>query len=373
MSNGPSKIEETISRIVSASTLNQRVAEIRKVPGRHGSDDHASIFSEVAKKAYVPHLTPTFAHVSRVPFYDRVTMDESYAHAYIGTEGFTKVDTGTLADLLRERPNSLLAFRTICGLTKDEFAHAVERSSRSHKVAGAAIDKIERGESAVKPERATAIATALDALIGQTLFGPGTEETPVKQAFKPDTALGWGSVEAFARDGVPFSAFLHQRHYGGAFRQLLDATSSKRGDIIEDATQELFDTNGVPYIRTGSHNQSAVAKRFGLDVRPAPDFVVFDERTDTLRAILECKGANDGGTARDKAGRFKNLRSEAVRLGGVHVAGILGGVGWKRTRDALGPVVEATEGLVFTLETLPEMLTVEPFPPLLGIATGDGT
>lgn len=365
MSNGTSKIEETVARIVSAPTLNQRVAEIRKVPGRHGSDDHASIFSSVAREAYVPHLTPTFAHISRVPFYDLSTMEASYAHAYDGTDGFTKVDADTLAALLVRYPDSLLAFRTICGLTKDEFAHAVEISESSHRVSGAAIDKIEKGESVVKPDRAAAIAATVRALVDQSLFGAGTEETPVKQAFKPDTSLGWSSVESFAQDRVPFSTFLHQRHYGGAFRQLLDATSGKRGDIIEDATQELFEDNGIPYIRTGSHNQSAVAKRFGLDVRPAPDFVIFDDRTDTLRAILECKGANDGGTARDKAGRFKNLRSEAVRLGGVHVVGVLGGVGWKRTRDALGPVVEATEGLVFTLETLPELLTVEPFPPLI--------
>jgi len=28
--------------------------------------------------------------------------------------------------------------------------------------------------------------------------------------------------------------FLHQRLYGGAFRQILDATSTKRGDLIEE-------------------------------------------------------------------------------------------------------------------------------------------
>jgi hypothetical protein len=155
---------------------------------------------------------------------------------------------------------------------------------------------------------------------------------------------------------------------GGAFRQLLDATSTKRGDVLEVPVEDLFKVAGVPYIGTGSNNQAEIATRFGLTVRPAPDFVIYDNRNDTLRAILECKGTSDGGTARDKAGRFGNLRVEANRLGGLPVVAVLGGVGWRRTGDALGPVVRDTDGPVFTLATLAEMLTVEPFPELQGLA-----
>ena len=103
-------------------------------------------------------------------------------------------------------------------------------------------------------------------------------------------------------------------------------------------------------------------------MRPAPDFVIYDE-TDTVRAILECKGANDGGTARDKAARFRSLRTEAARLGGVPVLAVISGLGWTRVMDALGPVVRDTDGRVFTLRTLPQMLTVAPFPQLMGTST----
>lgn len=96
-----------------------------------------------------------------------------------------------------------------------------------------------------------------------------------------------------------------------------------------------------------------------MTVRPAPDFVVF-EPGGAIRAILECKAANDGGAARDKASRFKSLRAEGGRLGGVPVFAVLAGLGWKRTGDALGPVVEATDGRVFTLATIHEMVAVEP-------------
>lgn len=134
---------------------------------------------------------------------------------------------------------------------------------------------------------------------------------------------------------------------------------------MEDPIEELFRSNRIPYVRTGAHDQAAIATRFGLTVRPAPDFVVFEgERT--LRAVLESKQANDGGTARDKAGRFARLRQESQRLGGIPVFAVLDGLGWQRTADALGPVVRETDGRVFTLETLDQILTIQPFPSLIG-------
>jgi hypothetical protein len=99
-------------------------------------------------------------------------------------------------------------------------------------------------------------------------------------------------------------------------------------------------------------------------VKPTPDFVIYSER-DVLRALLECKGANDGGTARDKADRFRSLRAESTRLGGVPVFAVLAGLGWTRTADALGPVIRDTDGRTFTLPTLQDMLSVQPFPDLV--------
>jgi hypothetical protein len=130
--------------------------------------------------------------------------------------------------------------------------------------------------------------------------------------------------------------------------------------------EALFQKNGVPYVRTGSHNQGDIKARFAVHVTPAPDFVVFDA-SNTLRAMLECKGTNNGGTARDKALRFERLRDESIRLGGLPLLAVLGGIGWARVNDTLGPVVRDTDGRVFTLANLPEMLTVAPFPSLAGL------
>jgi len=86
---------------------------------------------------------------------------------------------------------------------------------------------------------------------------------------------------------------------------------------------------------------------------------------DNLRAMLECKLTNDGGTARDKTLRFERLRDESVRLGGVPLIAVLGGLGWTRVNDTLGPVVRDCDGRVFSVSNLPDMLTVFPFPTLL--------
>jgi hypothetical protein len=133
---------------------------------------------------------------------------------------------------------------------------------------------------------------------------------------------------------------------------------------LEDAVEDLFNASSVKFVRTGSDNQQEIERRFGLTVKPAPDFAIYDTR-DSLRAILECKNANDGGTARDKASRFRSLRAESMRLGGIPLFGILSGLGWRRTRDALGPVIRDTDGRVFTLTTLSGILAVDPFPQLV--------
>jgi len=215
------------------------------------------------------------------------------------------------------------------------------------------------------PNQARVAAITLSRVIDGSLFGEALAGIRSKQA-KVDTENGWRSVRACAENGVPFSSFLHQRHYGGAFRQVLDATSSKRGDIIEDAVEALFKSNRMLFLRTGSHNQAAIAQQFEIRVNPTPDFVVYDH-AGVLRAMLECKGTNNGGTARDKAPRFERLRAESVRLGGVPLFAVLGGIGWARVNDALGPVVRDTDGRVFTIPTLSDMLQVSPFPQMIGL------
>jgi hypothetical protein len=181
---------------------------------------------------------------------------------------------------------------------------------------------------------------------------------------KPDTSAHWASVHRFATEGVPYAELLYQRFYGGAFRQLQDAGGTFKGDLLEDATEALFTKHGVPYVRTVPGTQATAGTALGITVQPAPDFILHDGTS--VKGLLECKSAGDGGTARDKAGRFANLRREAQRLGGVPVLAVLDGLGWQRVNDALGPVVRDCNGRVFTMGNLEEMLEVDPVSDLIG-------
>ncbi|MGO4122680.1 hypothetical protein [Arthrobacter sp. YAF16] len=363
-------VNETVEAIVQAPTWDQRVAQIRLVSQRHGTAEHSRIFADVAREAYVPHLAPDFAYIHEAPFYEAPYFRAAYVAAAAATSDFTVVDETTLSTTITDDPRTLLVFRTILGLTKAEFAQAtvlVAEATERARVSADKIDSLERNGTTATPDQATTIAQTLTQIMDGSLFGDPGGGLRSKQA-KIDTENGWSSASNLATTGVPYADFLHQRHYGGAYRQVLDATSTKRGNLIEDAVEQLFLSAGVPYIRTGAHDQAEIARRFELQVQPAPDFVIFDD-SGSLRGILECKLVNDGGTARDKALRFERLRGESIRLGGIPLFAVLSGMGWTRVNDTLGPVVRDTEGRVFTLATLGEILTVAPLPTLVNTMT----
>lgn len=368
--------QSTVDEITNATSWDRRVALIRRVPEEFGTARHQAIYSAIAERVYVPHLAPDFAYVHWREDYELAPLQKVYQGVWQATEGFALVGPSDLAAVLADVSGSLRIFRLLLGLTTQEFAASTEVLAGSGDGVGAlsiSNSRVKAIEAGAIPTRREADSCALvvDRAMADGLFPVPAGRVRSKIA-KPDTLQGWDSVREYARSGVPLAMFLHQRHYGGAFRQLLDATSGKRGDMLEQPVEDLFKLQKVPHVRTGSHNQEEVAAKFGLTVKPAPDFVVFD-RSMTLRGMLECKVANDGGTARDKAARYRSLRVEANRLGGVPVFAVLAGLGWKRTADALGPVVRDTDGRTFTLPTLEEMLGVQPFPDLIGQQATDNS
>ncbi len=253
-------VEETVAGIVNASTWDQRVARLRLVPQHHGTGDHPAIHAEVARQLYVPHLAPDFACIHEAPFYEREYFETVYRAAAGDTDNFRSVEADALASVLETDPRTLLVFRTIVGLTKEEFAHSTTLVAGVLGLPGLSagkVDAMERKGTATSPKQAQIAAEALTRAMQGTLFGDPPGELRSKQA-KPDTAEGWSTVQGLADHGAPYWMLLHQRHYGGAFRQVLDATSSRRGDLIEDAVETLFRQRGVPYVRTGSHNQGDI-------------------------------------------------------------------------------------------------------------------
>jgi hypothetical protein len=356
-----------VVKAVAEADWNKRVSLIRKVPESFGLAQHQVLYAAIAKEVYVPNLAPDFAYIHWREEYELPAVTAAYDYAHRLTAGFTSVSADDLARVIQERPTTLRVFRLLLGLTTQEFAAGTAIVAESLEVKPLTNSRVKglEGGSPCDEETARCCAAVIDRAMRRELLPPAGGSRLRLKVEKPDTRGGWETVREYSKKGVPLPVFLHQRHYGGAFRQLSDATSSQRGDVLEDAVEVLFEENGLPYVRTGSANQEEIARRFGVTVKPAPDFVIYNG-SNTPRVLLECKQANDGGTARDKASRYRALRQECARLGGIPLFAVLSGLGWKRTADALGPVVRDTDGRVFTPVTMSAMLTVQPFPNLIG-------
>lgn len=361
-----SRIIARIEEIAAAENWGRRISLIRRIPEEFGKARHQEVYAAVAQAVYVAELAPDFAYIHWRDEYELPVIERAYAKTLALTQSFTKIDANGIEGSITSEPETLRIFRLLLGFTTQEFAasSAIMASELGSKpLTNGLVKSMESGRF-VGTNAVKIAAAVIDQAMRGELFPqrPGDVRSKIT---KPDTAYGWQTVRRYAAENVPFPVFLHQRHYGGAFRQLLDATSGKRGNLLEDAVEELFNSRGIRFIRTGPNTRARIADKFGLTVVPAPDFVIHDG-SESLKAILECKQANDGGTARDKAARFASLRAEGVRLGGIPVFAVLAGLGWRRTGDTLGPVVRDTDGRVFTVKTLESMMTVEPFPGLIG-------
>ncbi|MGH9112730.1 MAG: hypothetical protein ACRDZN_10625 [Acidimicrobiales bacterium] len=356
--------DEFIEAVANASSWDQRVAQVRRIADQVARADQPAVYAAVARAFYAPNLTYEFSEVAWPPSMTEDAFEEAYSEAVWHTDTFTSVSTDDLAAMLTAAPRTLRVLRLIVGFTRQEFAAATVDAGIG--VSGSSIKTMERGG---RPRKDTDVAARCAATVTQIVEGslypphpPGTLRTKLQ---KPDTRDGWEGVRRFAVEGVPYSVLLHQRLYGGGFRQLSDAGAAGVGKVLEEGVGALLDSGGIEYVRTGSSrkDKQQVAERFGLTLNLVPDFVI--HKRGALRAFLECKSINDGGTARDKASRFENYRREAERRGGIPVLAVLNGKGWERAGDALGPVVRDCDGRVFTPATLNELLTVDPFPQLM--------
>jgi hypothetical protein len=355
--------------VVVGGTWDERIAAVRSVPDEFPGREHSAVYAQLAREFYVDRLAPHF-HLVPWPerFRDRDGFFAAYSAAQDATNGFLKTDGAAIAAAIESDPRSLRIFRLIIGYRPEELADALDAYGDtvtvSASLSASVIGRLEEGgaPSARTREAFPAVGQLISDIVsgvGGYSVSPELREKGFRgKTDKPDTEAGWKTVAEFAHDGVPYAELLYQRFYCGAFRQVQDAGGALKGEILEGATEALFQDHGVPYVRTVPGTQATAGAPFGITVQPAPDFILHDGST--ARGLLECKSAGDGGTARDKAGRFASLRREGERLGGIPVLAVIDGFGWRRVNDALGPVVRDCDGRVFTTGTLLEMLEVEP-------------
>jgi hypothetical protein len=221
--------KEIAEQITVASDWNARVALIRTVPEKFGTREHAKVYAEIAREVYVPHLEADVGYVLWRDEYELEAVQSAYTEATLATRNFSSVDRPSLERAITEHPRTLRIFRLLLGLTGAEFVEACAAAAGTEglagKVSAGAVKAMEAGTPA-KQEKVALCATAVDLGMRGLLFPALSGSRLRSKLEKPDTAEGWDSVREFARRGVPLPTFLHQRAYGGAFRQLLDATGT---------------------------------------------------------------------------------------------------------------------------------------------------
>ncbi len=211
-------------------------------------------------KAFTALLSQTFQAVAwnAQTLYDEAGFERIYARVTELTNGFRQTDAGSVAEILRIFPPSLLVFRLIAALTLDEIS-ALLRTGQGIEVSKDLMRDLELAREVANTQKdkweknCDALATVFVDSVGGTLLRlPASVD---KSQFrdrkdKPDTTRGWESVKEFANKGVDYWILLYQRYVGGFFRQAMDASSSIKGDILEGALVSLLTNARIPFYRT---------------------------------------------------------------------------------------------------------------------------
>jgi hypothetical protein len=165
---------------------------------------------------------------------------------------------------------------------------------------------------------------------------------------KVDTSAGVASVRPLADLGVPYPMLLYERFLGRPFAGHRDSVSELVGDVVESAIEDVLSRRGVSYRKT-----KRAERIMGFD--QAPDFIVPDEFNPAV--VIEAKLTEDDGTARDKVTRVQRLRTlrDENKLE-YDVVACIAGRGFKVRRNDMRRLLVATNGMVFTLATIDQLV-----------------
>lgn len=286
-------------------------------------------------------------------FTDYPTFETGYQALKRATNDFTTVTVETVEAAVVAAPVSFIVFRSILGFTPPEWAHVTTERTGVRVDQGAArtMDRAVRlrpltprtfGTSLGDQRMRAMIRAGVETLVqGIGLDAPGL----VHRLDKVDTRQGLRSIQPIADLGVPYAVLLYERFLGRPFASHRDAVSELVGLVVESAIKTVLTEARVTFRETGR------AERInGFD--QAPDFIVPDEFNPA--ALIEAKLTEDDGTARDKVARIQRLRTLRDESGMTYdVIACIAGRGFKVRREDMRRMLKATDGKVFTLETMP--------------------
>ena len=290
-------------------------------------------------------------------FVEYPIFEKGYQALKKATRDFKAVNAEAVVACVYGTPIAFIVLRTILGFTPSEWADVTSERTGVAVDQGAArtIDRRIRvapltplkDKNSVTDQRLKAMVTAAIMMLEQ-----GTGEVDrsliLHRLDKVDTADGIKSVQPIADLGVPYPVLLYERFLGRPFAGHRDSVSELVGDVVESAIEDVLSKAGVSYRKTKRAERIA-----GFD--QAPDFIVPDEFSPAV--VIEAKLTEDDGTARDKVARVQRLRTlrDESKLD-YEVVACIAGRGFKVRRNDMRRLLQATEGKVFTLESIEHLI-----------------
>ena len=272
------------------------------------------------------------------------------------TRGFTDLgDPTSMTDFILQTPLTFIILRTILGLTPPEWAHLTSVETDT-KVSQGYVRTLEKAVKASRNECLSSTPTRrerMEAMV-QTAFtlfmegAPDEDSISIHRMNKIDTKEGLISASTTARLHVPYSALLYERYLGRPFASHRDAVSELVGDVMENAIENLLSRHGITNQRVRSTERIP-----GFD--QAPDFIIPSVANPVV--IIEAKITEDDGTARDKVTRIQHLREMSNQSQEKYeVVACVDGRGFGIRKDDVRKMLEATQGKLFTGNTLKELV-----------------
>jgi hypothetical protein len=279
------------------------------------------------------------------------------------TAAFATVSEDAVWRALHENALALLVLRTILGVSPSEWADLArsERGSDIEQNYARGLEKRARQSpefiDQLKRPRGNLALSRIEALVSVAVHyitqgAPAGAADTVHRLDKVDTAEGLLSVQHAATQHVPYAVLLYERYMGRPFASHRDSVSEMVGEVMESAVEERLFRAGI------SARRPKRAERIP-GYRQAPDFLVPDEYNTTV--VIEAKICGDDGTTRDKLSRIERLtemRDERRRAGGLafEVVACIDGRGFGVRRADMRELLRITEGKVFTLATLDQLI-----------------
>jgi hypothetical protein len=280
------------------------------------------------------------------------------------TGSFRNFTGQTVWDALRNDGLTFVVLRTILGMSPPEWADLARSDTgvdvpqntardldtrcRHEQDYFTRVDRSPRNELALGRIEALVAVAISYIMAGAPAGAAGT----VHRLAKVDTSDGLISVRHAATQHVPYAVLLYERYLGRPFASHRDSISELIGDVMETAIEERLTTSHIPFRKTKRAERVPGFEQ-------APDFFVPDEFSPSV--VIEAKITGDDGTARDKVTRIEKLaaiRDERLRRkkSGYQLVACIDGRGFGVRREDMRRMLLRTEGKVFTLKTLDQLV-----------------